>query len=83
MPFRASRVPKRKNNSTDVTNTNLAHTARLCLPESLRAMAERYHKTPSQNSTPVPDPLWQLPPAASDCIPHATSPSKCKLCRLV
>src|SRR5713226_8771850 len=54
---RVSRVLKRKNRRTEVTSTNLAHTAPYCLPTSFKTMAERYHKNVSFNSTLVPPPF--------------------------
>src|SRR5260370_10818397 len=50
---RVSRVLKRKNSRTEVTSTNLAHTAPYCLHTTSWTMAGRYHKNEFQNSTLV------------------------------
>jgi hypothetical protein len=45
---RVSRVLKRKNSRTEVTSTNLAHTAPYCPHAFSKTMAEQYHKTHSK-----------------------------------
>jgi len=53
LPCRTSRTLKRQNKRRDVTSTNLAHTTQYCRTTYFKTMAERYHKTPFWNSTPV------------------------------
>ncbi len=74
LQHRVSRVLKRMNRRTEVTSTNLAHTAPYCLPTSPGTMAERYHKIAFCNSTLVLPPMFPshlLPSLETIVIPLA------------